>query len=57
MTVIEAEEADAVEFSQLLSPTDLPQRFASDAPLNQPDAATCYSTGPEGYIDYPALQG
>ena len=48
--------ADAVVFGRLyLANPDLPQRFLADAPLNAPDRNTFYSPGPEGYIDYPAL--
>jgi 2,4-dienoyl-CoA reductase-like NADH-dependent reductase (Old Yellow Enzyme family) len=35
---------------------DLPERFRLNAPLNTPKPETFYSSGPEGYIDYPALQ-
>jgi hypothetical protein len=27
-----------------------------DAPLNPADPSTFYTTGPKGYIDYPALE-
>jgi 2,4-dienoyl-CoA reductase-like NADH-dependent reductase (Old Yellow Enzyme family) len=54
--VLRAGEADAVAFGQLfLANPDLPHRFAVDAPLNQPNPATFYAAGPEGYIDYPFL--
>lgn len=49
-------EADAVAFGRIfLANPDLPQRIASHAPLNTPDAATFYASGPQGYTDYPAL--
>jgi NADH:flavin oxidoreductase / NADH oxidase family len=32
---------------------DSPERFAKGAPLNIPDAATFYTPGPAGLIDYP----
>jgi 2,4-dienoyl-CoA reductase-like NADH-dependent reductase (Old Yellow Enzyme family) len=49
--------ADAVAYGKLfIANPDLVERFAADAPLNAPDPATFYSHGPEGYIDYPALQ-
>ncbi|MCJ8191201.1 alkene reductase [Sphingomicrobium aestuariivivum] len=35
---------------------DLVRRFREGAPLNQPDAKTFYTRGPEGYIDYPTLE-
>jgi 2,4-dienoyl-CoA reductase-like NADH-dependent reductase (Old Yellow Enzyme family) len=54
--VIQAGEADAVAFGQLfIANPDLPHRFAIDAPLNQPNPATFYAPGPEGYTDYPFL--
>ncbi|HEY8119243.1 MAG TPA: alkene reductase [Methylophilaceae bacterium] len=34
---------------------DLVERFAKDAPLNQPDQATFYGGSEKGYIDYPTL--
>lgn len=34
---------------------DLPDRLRQNAPLNEPQAATFYTKGPEGYTDYPAL--
>ncbi len=30
-------------------------RFAINAPLNEPNPATFYASGPEGYTDYPFL--
>jgi 2,4-dienoyl-CoA reductase-like NADH-dependent reductase (Old Yellow Enzyme family) len=55
---IEAGEADAVAFGRLyIANPDLPQRFALRAPLNTPDPATFYGTGPVGYTDYPSLVG
>jgi N-ethylmaleimide reductase len=47
---------DAVAFgTPFLANPDLPTRFAKNAPLNPPDSSTFYSTGPEGYTDYPYL--
>jgi 2,4-dienoyl-CoA reductase-like NADH-dependent reductase (Old Yellow Enzyme family) len=40
---------------QFIANPDLPRRFALDAPLNDPNPATYYASGPEGYIDYPSL--
>ncbi len=55
--VLAAGEADAVAFGQLfIANPDLPHRFATDAPLNQPDPKTFYTHGPEGYVDYPFLE-
>lgn len=55
--VISAGEADAVAFGQLfIANPDLPERFATGAPLNAPDPNTFYGVGPKGYTDYPALE-
>lgn len=35
---------------------DLVHRWKEDLPLNEPDQSTFYSSGAEGYTDYPALQ-
>jgi len=49
--------ADAVAFGKLyIANPDLVMRFAMDAPLNEPVPETFYAPGPEGYVDYPALQ-
>jgi 2,4-dienoyl-CoA reductase-like NADH-dependent reductase (Old Yellow Enzyme family) len=54
--VLAAGETDAVAFGQLfIANADLPQRFATAARLNAPDAATFYAAGPKGYTDYPEL--
>lgn len=48
-----AGEADAVAFGQLfIANPDLPERFRTHAPLNAPDPATFYGSGPKGYTDY-----
>jgi 2,4-dienoyl-CoA reductase-like NADH-dependent reductase (Old Yellow Enzyme family) len=48
--------ADAVAFGKLfIANPDLPKRFAEGAKLNAWDAATFYSGGSQGYVDYPAL--
>ncbi|KAF0698540.1 Aste57867_10839 [Aphanomyces stellatus] len=53
---IAAGEVDAVAFGTgFLANPDLPTRFAKDAELNAPDAATFYVGGAKGYTDYPAL--
>ena len=50
-------EADAIAFGKLfIANPDLPSRFAKQAPLNEPNPATFYGHGPEGYIDQPSLQ-
>jgi N-ethylmaleimide reductase len=47
---------DAVAFGTgFLANPDLPARIKASTPLNQPNPATFYSPGPEGYIDYPIL--
>jgi 2,4-dienoyl-CoA reductase-like NADH-dependent reductase (Old Yellow Enzyme family) len=49
-------EADAVAFGKLfIANPDLVVRFKSSNSLNQPQPETFYRSGPEGYIDYPAL--
>lgn len=49
---------DAVAFgTAFLANPDLPHRIQVKAPLNQPDPATFYTPGAEGYNDYPAWQG
>ncbi len=54
---LDAGEADAVAWGQLfIANPDLPARFKHDAELNQPNPATFYGAGPEGYVDYPALE-
>lgn len=46
--------ADAVAFGKLaIANPDLPERFAEGTPLNEWNAATFYSGGASGYIDYP----
>ena len=53
---IERGEADAVAFGVLfIANPDLPRRFAAKAPLNTPRPELFYSSGPEGYTDYPCL--
>jgi 2,4-dienoyl-CoA reductase-like NADH-dependent reductase (Old Yellow Enzyme family) len=54
---LDAGEADAVAWGKLfIANPDLVARFAADAPLNEPNPATFYVPGPQGYTDYPALQ-
>lgn len=53
---IVAGKTDAVAWGQLfIANPDLPRRFAENAPLNPPDLATFYASGPVGYTDYPFL--
>ncbi len=54
--VIDSGVADAVSFGRtFLANPDLPQRLKQGAPLNESNPKTWYSQGPEGYVDYPAL--
>jgi N-ethylmaleimide reductase len=47
---------DAVAFgTSFIANPDLPARIRLAAPLNQPNPATFYSSGPEGYTDYPSI--
>jgi len=49
--------ADGIAFGRkYIANPDLVERFRTGAPLNQDDMKTWYSKGPEGYIDYPALE-
>ncbi len=55
---IQSGEADAVAFGKLfIANPDLPNRFSKNAPLNAPVPQTFYSSGAEGYVDYPSLEG
>ena len=48
--------ADAIAFGVgYIANPDLVERLRIDAPWNQPDPATFYSGGDQGYIDYPSL--
>jgi 2,4-dienoyl-CoA reductase-like NADH-dependent reductase (Old Yellow Enzyme family) len=50
--------ADAVAVGRLfLANPDLPHRWQTGAPLNEPNPDTFYGGGAEGYTDYPALAG
>lgn len=49
--------AQLISFGTLfLANPDLPKRFEKDAPLNEPDRATMFGGGDQGYIDYPFLE-
>jgi N-ethylmaleimide reductase len=48
--------ADAISFGRpFISNPDLPERLKTGAPMNEEKPANWYSSGPEGYIDFPAL--
>lgn len=48
--------ADATAFgTAFIANADLPERFRKGAVLNVADKETFYTHGPQGYIDYPAL--
>ncbi len=50
-------DADAISFGRtFIANPDLPERLRTGAPLAQDNPKTWYSQGPEGYIDYPALE-
>ncbi len=50
--------ADAVAFGKdFLANPDLPERLRTGSPLNEANPETFYASGPEGYVDYPALAG
>ena len=49
--------ADAIAFGRtFISNPDLPERLRTGAPLAKDNPKTWYSRGPEGYVDYPALE-
>jgi hypothetical protein len=55
--VLDAGVADAISFGRtFLANPDLPRRLRAGAPLNPGNPRTWYSQGPEGYVDYPALE-
>lgn len=55
--VLDSGVADAVSFGRtFLANPDLPERLRTGAALNEGNMATWYSQGPEGYVDYPALE-
>jgi N-ethylmaleimide reductase len=55
--VLQAGKADLIAFGKLyIANPDLVERFAAEAPLNQPYPKTFYGGGEAGYTDYPILQ-
>jgi N-ethylmaleimide reductase len=52
--MLDAGTADAIAFGRtFIANPDLPHRIAANLPLAKDNAATWYSQGPEGYVDYP----
>jgi N-ethylmaleimide reductase len=50
-------DADLIAFARaFLANPDILDRFEAGAALNEPDPATFYAAGPEGYTDYPTLE-
>jgi N-ethylmaleimide reductase len=48
--------ADSIAFGRpFIANPDLPERFLAGATLNEVSWPTVYASGPDGYIDYPAL--
>jgi len=53
---VETGQADLIAFGKpFIANPDLVRRLREQAPLNEPDKATFYGGGAQGYIDYPAL--
>lgn len=56
VNAIAAGDADLVAFGRMyLANPDLPERIRQSGPYNEPNPATFYGGGAEGYTDYPAL--
>lgn len=54
--LLAADLIDAAAFGRAyIANPDLAERFRAGADLNEPNGATFYGGGPEGYTDYPAL--
>jgi len=57
MADVESGRADGIAFGRpFIANPDLVARLRADAPLAKDDQRTWYTDGPEGYIDYPALE-
>ena len=57
VALIEAAHADAVAVGRaVIANPDLVERWAGEHPENEPNAATFYAAGAEGYTDYPFLK-
>ncbi|WP_295123449.1 alkene reductase [uncultured Leifsonia sp.] len=56
IALVEGAHADAVAVGRLaIANPDLVERWKGEHPENEPNAATFYGTGAEGYTDYPRL--
>jgi N-ethylmaleimide reductase len=56
IALVEESHADAVAIGRLaIANPDLIERWAAEAKENEPNAATFYAAGAEGYTDYPRL--
>jgi N-ethylmaleimide reductase len=56
LALIDAAHADVVAVGRAaIANPDLVERWSHEHPENAPDGTTFYSTGPQGYIDYPFL--
>jgi 2,4-dienoyl-CoA reductase-like NADH-dependent reductase (Old Yellow Enzyme family) len=57
VALIDAAHADAVAVGRaVIANPDLVERWAGEHPENEPNAATFYGAGAEGYTDYPFLR-
>jgi N-ethylmaleimide reductase len=51
---LDADEADLIAMGKpFVANPDLVERLRNNWPLNEPDSATFYTAGPQGYLDYP----
>ena len=56
IALVEASHADAVAVGRLaIANPDLVERWQGELLENEPNQATFYGSGPEGYTDYPRL--
>jgi N-ethylmaleimide reductase len=57
ISLVEGELADAVVVGRpAIANPDLVRRWQENLPVNEPDMATFYTSGAEGYTDYPVYQ-
>lgn len=53
---VSSQQVDSVAFGKaFIANPDLVERAQLQAPFNEPDQSTFYTSGSEGYVDYPAL--